>query len=360
MDAEPDRTIRSPAMEFKAPSVRFAKALVDFSAFAVEPATGEEKPEYIVKELTIVDIRTGYHMHWIFKPPEGSDPGTGSRRSALHNRWLSDSYHGLDFDVGLTDYGSLPDALKLYCGDANLVFAPNRAKAKVLESLFAPVKRAVFDLEALGCPPPPSFNFFSRSVAAYDGISVPTKNHDTDDRPPERAEEISTAPSCTYHNICARFACTQSRALHMGLWCALNPSALDMNDAANREKTFYGWDLSAPSARDLAKAGFVRFGGDGGAKCVYCGFSPGRWTEGDDPDEMHQKNVPCCKLLRYRDHWSRRRGRAGTSDKTIKKCAHRPDSARRPARKRRAFGSYGRCGRGRDVTLRDLNITCFA
>lgn len=289
-----------------APPVRRYRVLVDLSAFAAERPTGELR--YIVKELTVVDIDSGCHQHWVFKSPEDTSCcGTAGINWRLdwHNDWLSNHYIGLDYRTGLAEYDSLNDALDYHCRGARLVFAPNRVKAQILDELLNS-DSAVIDLEALGCPPPPNFNFFSRSVAAYDGVSL-SDFHDPDDRPSIYHIDLDKdifnfPPSCLYHQISGGFVCTQSRALHMAAWCARNPAAIDMNDSACRHKTFDKWTLSVPSARDMADAGYVVIGTtENGTKCVYCGFAYGRWRDGDDPDTVHANNYPACKHLVYRE-----------------------------------------------------------
>lgn len=357
-------------MESRTPAVRLASALIDFSAFAAKPAAGDGKAKYTIKELTVVDIHSGCHHHWIFKHPRSTSFLTGIAWLDLHNSRLIERYHGMNFRVGLTEYESLTDSLSYLCSGVNLLFAPNRAKANILEDLFH-VKRVVFDLEALGCPAPPTFNLLSRSVASYDGVSL-TTDHDLDDRLTERAEaaneEILTAPSCMYHQMRGSgFLCTQSRTLNRGLWCALNPSALDMNDPANREKTFDGWKLSAPSAKALADAGFVRIGiTEDSTKCVYCGISPGQWKEGDDPDAEHGNKNPHCKLIRYRDQTRRREKEAdclaaGSDRSTHRRdCVCRPEKTTKKKKKLTASEFYRRYRKVPDITLRDVYVECSA
>lgn len=288
------------------PAVRRNRVLVDFSAFAAECPTGDERLRYIVKELTVVDIDSGCHQHWVFKPPKDVSRWSGINwRLDLHNDWLSHHYIGLDYRSGLAEYDSLTDALNYVSRGATLLFAPNRVKAQILDKVFNS-DPAVLDLEALGCPAPPTFNFFSRSVAAYDGVSLSDFNG-PDDRPSTYQtdldrEILNFPPSCLQHLISSGFVCTQSRALHMAAWCARNPAAIDMNDCANRHKTFEKWTLSVPSARDMAVAGYVVIGTtENSTKCVYCGFAYGQWRDGDDTDTVHANHYPVCKHLVYRE-----------------------------------------------------------
>lgn len=311
-------------METNAPAVRLTKMLIDFSAFVDATAAEEKKPTYIIKELTIVDIDSGCYQHWIYRPPKDSYHWAGTEPLQRHNQWQIERYHGLEFHVGLADYASLADSLNQHCNAANLLFAPNRVKADILEDLLYR-NRTVFDLESLGCPPIPHVKHFPRSFASYDGVSV-ARFYDTVEGPREEnradEEEILTVPPCLYHRIAGGvFVCTRSRALYMASLCALNPSLIDMNDPAIRAKTFAGWKLSAPSAEDLAIAGFVRIRSAEGegerTACVYCGFSTCEWKEGDDPDEEHEEcKAPFCKLLRYRDQTRHAHGPS---------CACRPE-----------------------------------
>lgn len=354
-------------MEPNTPAVRLTKVLIDFSAFGASPTTGANKPRYIIKELTVVDIDTGCHQHWIFKPPKGATFWTKHYLVDLHNQWLCERYHGLDFYLGLTEYESLDAALDYHCKGANLLFAPNRAKANILEDLFN-TKRVVFDLQALGCPPCPSYRFCSRSIESFDGVTVSTY-YRTDDMPrkddhnAETNKELLTLLPCLYHKICGGFVCTQPRALHVAEWCRLNPSALDMNDPANREKTFGGWELSVPSAQDVANAGFVRIGTtEDSTKCVYCSFTHGQWKYGNDPNKEHEDNAPGCKLLAYR-YQMRRNEEKEKVDCLAKSCdtsTQTVDMDCAPWKNRIGVQLYRQCGRNRDITLRDLYSKCRA
>lgn len=352
-------------MEPSTSTVNLTKVLIDFSAFVSKPAKGEKKPNVLIKELTIADIDSGCHQHWIFKPPKDSPHWTGSLTLDRHNGWISEHYHGLDFHLGFTEYESLTASLNYLSTQANLLYAPNREKAKILEDLFN-VRRVVFDLEALGCPPPPKVKLFPGSVVAYD-CAVNSADYDTVDgnEAAEDTEEPMFYSPCLYHQLYAPgFVCTRSNALHMVEWCSLNPSALDMNVAANREKTFDGWKLSKPSAKDIAESGFVRIGSTkDSTKCVYCGISLYLWEEGDVPDIDHEYNSPFCKLLRYRWQVKRKEeeanGLATTSNKSTQ-TNHSPDCACQPKKLTAAEEFYRRYGKCPDITLDDVYALCKA
>lgn len=168
-------------------SVRFSRVLVDFSAFVAERATGDVNlPVHIIKEMTIVDIDSGCYQTWIYKQLKESYHWDGSEPLEKHNQWLIDHYHGLEYHLGFADYESLTDTLNHQCGGASLLIAANRVKARILEDLLY-MKQAVVDVESLGCPPSPNAKIFSRSVAAFDGVSI-ASYYDT-----PREQEHSTA-----------------------------------------------------------------------------------------------------------------------------------------------------------------------
>lgn len=214
-----------------AAAVRPIRLLVDFSAFVSERSTGEKlPPRHIIKELAIVDIDSGCHQTFVFKPPKDTYHWDGSEPLERHNQWLIDRYHGLDYHVGFVDYESLKDAINLLCGGANLLFTSNRVKALILEDLLYK-KRAVVDVASLDCPPLPHAKISSHSVAAYDGVSYATYYEIDGDSPREQdssaaeGEEIWTSHSCVNHRILGdRFLCTLSTARHMARWVAQNLS----------------------------------------------------------------------------------------------------------------------------------------
>lgn len=73
-----------------------------------------------------------------------------------------------------------------------------------------------------------------------------------------------------------------------------------------------GWPLKFLSDKQMAAAGFYflckkedgRICDD--VKCIYCGIELGKWVEGDDPLQDHEKWSPNC--------WFLRRMKKGTED----------------------------------------------
>jgi hypothetical protein len=133
------------------------KAVIDFSAFF-----GSDRKNIIIKELSVLDLETNCVQHWIFKPPRDTigyvvgiqhDCGSWySRELEGHNQWLSKHYHGIAYEVGSSEYSSLPSALRDICCKVQLLYTASNEKAKVLEQILEH-QRVVFSLESLGCPP---------------------------------------------------------------------------------------------------------------------------------------------------------------------------------------------------------------
>lgn len=247
------------------------KFVIDFNAFV------DKDKKVIIKELTVVDIDSTSSQHWIFKPPNATSS------MDRHNAWIAKHYHGLEFFSGDLDYDTLNSTLEHICTRADLLYAHDRQKARVLNKL---IGRLVFDLESLGCPPLPKETLFPDNPG-WDTVDA--------------TEADST--QCLQHRVYAPgFMCSQSNALYLANWCAANAPLLDMNDPIVRKHTFGSdWKHETPSSKDLAEAGFVRVDGTtDSVKCVYCEIILHMWQPEDDPDADHYKHSPFCKFVRFR------------------------------------------------------------
>lgn len=185
----------------------------------------------------------------------------------------------------------------------------------------------------------------------------------------EEEDGGTTYQPCLFHQLYAPgFVCTRSNALQLAEWCSLNASLLDMNDPAVRAKTFVGWKLAKPSAKDVANSGFVRFSSTKDTtKCVYCGIALYQWEIGDIPDIDHDYESPFCKLLRYRWQLKRKEEEAkGLSTHSNKHSTpvgvqdSAADCACKPKPPTAAQEFYRRYGKTSDITLSALQALCKA
>jgi len=153
------------------------KAVVDIQAFL------DDHNEFIVKELTIVDVQTKAMQHWIFKPPYSFRClQNGSQRT---NRWLSKYYHKLDWTLGDVSYSQLPIILEYLNRNYCIIFVKGEKKKKLLER-HCP-DSLVLELEKYGC-------------GCLRNLSP--KNH----------------TSCLYHNEKNKKVCTLYRATGLVEW----------------------------------------------------------------------------------------------------------------------------------------------
>lgn len=281
------------------------KIVIDFSAFVCSVTK-----DVIIKELSIVEVESKCAQSWIFKPPQEKYTTWPRGTDFRHNSWLSDHYHGIDFTTGFTSYEFLETALNFHCSEAQMLLVSDEEKARVLERIFQG-RRVVFSLEHLGCPSLPKEPLFPQQqlVECYDEGSTcriygseavgPSNQEANEQREEEKKKDVK---KCLYHHWYAPgFVCTSQNAHRLADWCAANLELLDLNLSAVRERTFRGWELTSPSAEELADAGFVRLTSTRDcAKCVYCGLVLYQWLHGDDPLADHDFNSPYCKFLRYR------------------------------------------------------------
>lgn len=326
------------------------KVVVDFSTFS----SNANVSEVVIKELTIVDIETKCLQHYIFSPPDSASNWDTDRR------WLSHHFHGLDFNLGFSNYDSLLQVLNYHTEHAKLIFTPTREKAKILENLFK-TRRIVFDLETLGCPPIPREGLFPESLdddSSHDygvdetdsiasllpQISIPEQTNVNPYRP------------CLFHHVnLPGYACTQSNAMYFAGWCSRNPQLINMNDPDVREKTFVNWKLSSPSARDLANSGFVRSSvTKDSTQCVYCGVVLYQWEYGDNAETDHEWNSPFCKLLRFKLQLKRQ---AEIDAKKAGRSAHKEDYCAEVSAHKEFYRRYGTC---KDLTEEEVFSHCHA
>jgi len=247
-------------------SIMNGKLVIDFTAF-----TARDK-SIIVKEVSVIDVESQCVQHFVFKPPK--DTGVWDGLVSRQYQWFSMHHHGLDYFDGSIEYSSLGEVVRSVCRDAAFIFAPSQDKAAWLENNVFNKSRVVFNLELFGC-----LNTLSSGVLFF-----PVE----DDK-----------NQCLLHQMRAPgFYCTQSNVTSLAKWCSDNADKLDMNKAANREKSFAKWSIQSPSPQQLAAEGFVKFAsGDDMTRCVYCGVDLHQWMEADEPAKDHEKYSPFCDVV---------------------------------------------------------------
>lgn len=72
-------------------------AVVDFQAY-IDVSNGRR--DFIIKELSIVDVKQSTTQHWFFKPPHQED-------QLSENLWVMQNLHGISWNYGEIEYDKL-------------------------------------------------------------------------------------------------------------------------------------------------------------------------------------------------------------------------------------------------------------
>jgi len=115
--------------------------IIDMLAF------NSPKAKFIVKELTIVNIRTG-SVHWfLFKPPCAAKDSVAA--TSKENIWLTNNFHGISWEEGTIPYDRLRNILTGQVEPHTTIYVKGKEKADFIRRLTG---ATVIDLQTLGCP----------------------------------------------------------------------------------------------------------------------------------------------------------------------------------------------------------------
>lgn len=121
--------------------VKMASCVVDLHCFV------DDKSEFIVKELAVLDYNFLGVRHWIFKPPKYTfDLKSKTNRT---NQWLTSRYHGIDWYEGEVEYDLLSTVLRNNLQKYAIVYVKGQRKMHFLRRF---IQNAVIDLEERDCP----------------------------------------------------------------------------------------------------------------------------------------------------------------------------------------------------------------
>jgi len=158
------------------------EAIVDIVAFL------SPKAKFIVKELTIVDIQTGSVSWFLFKPPCAAKDTAAS--SLRENIWLTNNFHGLQWEEGDVPYHKLNDILSTYLNSYTTVYMKGEEKKDFIQKK---IRARVIDMKQIGCPPLRKPDFWS----------------------------LSTRYTCMRHRD-TQFVCSRDQALKLYSWYISN------------------------------------------------------------------------------------------------------------------------------------------
>lgn len=98
------------------------QCIIEFQAFK------DNKNDFIVKELVILDLFTNIPYYFLFRPPYSfKDCNIKSRRC---NKWLTDNFHHICWNEGFVDYYDLDQIMVHFCKQFNTIYTTGNEKAK--------------------------------------------------------------------------------------------------------------------------------------------------------------------------------------------------------------------------------------
>lgn len=100
--------------------------IIEFQAFR------GNNNKYIVKELVILDVKSGVTNYFLFKPPFPFKHL--NKKNARTNRWLSKHFHHITWDEGFVDYRELRNILFQYSNKYKHIFTTGLEKCNLLSS----------------------------------------------------------------------------------------------------------------------------------------------------------------------------------------------------------------------------------
>jgi hypothetical protein len=100
--------------------------------------------EYIVKEMSLVDMQYYSSIHWIFKPPKINFFNTKSLKT---NCWLTKNLHFLKWKRGYVEYDELTEISAFISSNFTKVYTKGLEKARFLKRFGL----NVINVEELGC-----------------------------------------------------------------------------------------------------------------------------------------------------------------------------------------------------------------
>lgn len=101
----------------------------------------------IIKEMAIVDVKNQSFHHWIVKPPFSFYELSKPLRK--HACWLSNAYHGMDWESGFITYTEL--YALLHSLNPIRVYVKGEEKRKLISQIFK-FYTEVINMDDLNCP----------------------------------------------------------------------------------------------------------------------------------------------------------------------------------------------------------------
>lgn len=193
----------------------------------------------IVKELTVIDLSSGFTTHEVFKSPYIFN-GEESYQSIYARNYI----HGLSAESGSKEFCQLESILRQSVKNARFIFLKGTEKCQIVQSLLRDGSHIIIELGLFGCPKLPSL------LSSTELIS-PCYEHSLIDT--------------SYHQ-----ACSLVKGAALRKWINQNEHRVNLFDTIPRIATF-GMAKYVNDKLQLAKNGFVRCTRlKSGLQCVYC------------------------------------------------------------------------------------------
>ena len=112
-------------VNFDNTSTRLKQCIVEFQSFI------GNSNEFIVKELSILDLDTYVTWNFLFKPPYSFKRLNG--KAARTNKWLIKNYHHIAWGEGFIEYTALEDIVKHYCSKFSIIHTTGHKKCAWLQ-----------------------------------------------------------------------------------------------------------------------------------------------------------------------------------------------------------------------------------
>lgn len=228
-------------------------AVIDFQAY-IDVVNGRR--DFIIKELSIVDVKQSTSQHWFFKPPHQND-------QLSENLWAMQNLHGISWDDGEIEYDKLMITITTATEQYDYLYAKGLEKCIFLEDI---LKRPVYDLHNFSCP--------------------------------SLKKLRDTAIKCRYHRNGSwnKYVCSLNQAHNLALWMETNPKNVDLSIESVRRNTFNNKTINMkPEHMLLAFNGFIR-GWKTTANCYFCNLKfKTLSTCAISPYSYHKTNNPQCQ-----------------------------------------------------------------
>lgn len=101
------------------------KCVIEFQGFR------NNRSDFIIKELSIVDVSTGVVNYFVFKPPFAFR--CLNRKASKTNDWLSLNFHHISWNEGFTSYKELHNIMQHYCQQYDVIYTTGLEKSQFIK-----------------------------------------------------------------------------------------------------------------------------------------------------------------------------------------------------------------------------------